>query len=199
MNQTIDFIYDFGSPNAYFAHKVLPDIAARTGAEIKYCPVLLGGVFKLTNNKPPMLAFGGVSGKMAYEMLEIRRFIRDHKLTAFKMNPHFPVNTLMLMRGAVLAQMEGRGDDYIDMGFKAMWEDGLKMDDPEVFAARLGEYGFKDYPDRITAPEVKAALGDKTAAAVSRGVFGAPSFFVGDEMFFGKDRLAALEAEILRG
>jgi len=129
-NKTVDFIYDFGSPNAYLAHKVLPAIAARTGAIFNYVPVLLGGIFKLTNNKPPMMAFGPVKGKMDYEMLEIRRFIRDHDVTAFKMNPNFPVNTLGLMRGAVLADMDGRSADYCEMGFKAMWEEGLKMDDP---------------------------------------------------------------------
>ena len=194
----IDFIYDFGSPNAYFAYKILPEIAARTGAHIKYSPILLGGVFKLTNNKPPMMAFGGVKNKLDYQMLEIRRFIRDHKLSAFQMNPNFPVNTLMLMRGAVLAGMDGRAQDYVDLGFKAMWEDGLKMDDPHIFAATLSEGGFGDYPARISSPEVKAGLMEATQSAVDKGVFGAPSFFVGDEMFFGKDRLSAVEAEVKR-
>ena len=195
---TVDFIYDFGSLNAYLAHKAMPDISARTGAVFRYMPVLLGGVFKLTNNQPPMMAFGGVKGKMDYQMLEIKRFVRDHKITAFKMNPHFPVNTLMLMRGAVVADAEGRSADYIEMGFKAIWEESLKMDDPEVFASRLAKDGFADYLEKITAPEVKAELMRATSAAVERGVFGAPSFFVGDEMYFGKDRLDGVEAEIER-
>ena len=195
---TVDFIYDFGSLNAYLAHKAMPDISARTGAVFRYMPVLLGGVFKLTNNQPPMMAFGGVKGKMDYQMLEIKRFVRDHKITAFKMNPHFPVNTLMLMRGAVVAEAEGRSADYIEMGFKAIWEESLKMDDPEVFASRLAKDGFADYLEKITAPEVKAELMRATSAAVERGVFGAPSFFVGDEMYFGKDRLDGVEAEIER-
>ena len=195
---TVDFIYDFGSLNAYLAHKAMPDISARTGAVFRYMPVLLGGVFKLTNNQPPMMAFGGVKGKMDYQMLEIKRFVRDHKITAFKMNPHFPVNTLMLMRGAVVADAEGRSADYIEMGFKAIWEESLKMDDPEVFASRLAKDGFADYLEKITAPEVKAELMRATSAAVERGVFGAPSFFVGDEMYFGKDRLGGVEAEIER-
>ena len=195
---TVDFIYDFGSLNAYLAHKAMPDISDRTGAVFRYMPVLLGGVFKLTNNQPPMMAFGGVKGKMDYQMLEIKRFVRDHKITAFKMNPHFPVNTLMLMRGAVVAEAEGRSADYIEMGFKAIWEESLKMDDPKIFASRLAKDGFADYPEKITAPEVKAELMRATSAAVERGVFGAPSFFVGDEMFFGKDRLGGVEAEIGR-
>ena len=190
---SVDFIYDFGSPNAYFAYKLLPAIAARTGVQINYYPVLLGGIFKLTNNKPPMMAFGGVKGKVEYQMLEIKRFIRDHKLTDFKMNANFPVNTLMLMRGAVLAGMDGRADDYVALGFKAMWEDGLKMDDPDLFANHLAQNGFSGYDERISRPEVKARLMDNTQKAVDRGVFGAPSFFVGDEMFFGKDRLVAVE------
>lgn len=194
----IDFIYDFGSPNAYFAYKVLPDIAAKTGAAIHYVPVLLGGIFKLTNNKPPMMAFGGVKGKMDYQMLEMRRFIRDHNLTRFKMNPNFPVNTLMLMRGAVLAEIDGRMGEYAAMGFAAMWEQGLKMDDADIFARTLSAHGFGDYAERISLPEVKEKLAENTQAAVDRGVFGAPSFFVGDELFFGKDRLRDVEAEVKR-
>jgi len=190
---SIEFIYDFGSPNAYLAYKLLPDIAVRTGAQISYTPVLLGGVFKLTHNKPPMMAFGGVKNKLDYEMLEMRRFIHDHKLTAFRMNPHFPVNTLMLMRGAVLADMEGRAQDYAALCFKAMWEDELKMDDPDVLTNHLAQNGFSGYDKRISRPDVKARLMDNTQKAVERGVFGAPSFFVGDEMFFGKDRLTAVE------
>ena len=102
------------------------------------------------------------------------------------------------MRGAVLAGMDGRADDYVALGFKAMWEDGLKMDDPQVFLQLMSDNGFEDYPERITSPDVKTGLMDATQQAVDRGVFGSPSFFVGDEMFFGKDRLAAVEAEIMR-
>ena len=99
MSKTIDFIFDFGSPNAYLAWKLLPDIAARQGAQVRLVPCLLGGIFKLTGNQAPMVAFGGIKGKMDYEMLETRRFIAAHGLTAFRFNPHFPVNTLLLMRG----------------------------------------------------------------------------------------------------
>ena len=194
----VDFIYDFGSLNAYLAHKVLTDISERTGIEFNYKPVLLGGVFKLTNNQSPMMAFSGVKGKLDYQMLEIKRFVAQHKLTDFRMNAHFPINTLMLMRGAILADMEGRSADYNEMAFKAIWEENLKMDDLQIFADRLTADGFGDFPDRISSPEVKAELMRVTQQAVDRGVFGAPSFFVGDEMFFGKDRLAAVEAEAVR-
>lgn len=195
---SVDFIYDFGSLNAYLAHKVLPDISARTGAVFNYKPILIGGLFKLTNNQPPMMAFGGVKGKLDYQMLEIKRFVKDHKLTAFKMNPHFPVNTLMLMRGAVAAAHEGRSADYIEMGFKAIWEESLKMDDPQIFADRLAQDGFEDYADKIADPEVKAELMHVTQMAADRGAFGAPTYYVGDEMYFGKDRLSQVEAEINR-
>jgi len=194
----VDFIYDFGSLNAYLAHKVLPDISARTGAAFNYKPVLLGGVFKLTNNQSPMMAFGSVKGKLDYQMLEIKRFVAQHKLTEFYMNEHFPINTLMLMRGAVVAEQEGRRADYIEMGFKAIWEESLKMDDPQVFTDRLLKDGFENYEEKMSNPEVKAELMRATQSAVDRGVFGAPTYFVGDEMFFGKDRLSAVEAEIER-
>jgi len=195
----VEFLFDFGSPNAYFSHKVIPDIEKRTGAKFEYVPVLLGGLFKLTNNQPPMVAFGGVKGKLAYEQLESQRFIRKHNLTAFKFNPNFPVNTLALMRIAVAAQAAGELMPYVDAAFQSMWEDGRKMDDPEVIRASLLESGLD--ADRLIAasqtPENKAKLMANTEAAANRGVFGSPSFFVGDELFFGKDRLRDVEEEIL--
>jgi len=195
----VEFLFDFGSPNAYFSHKVIPEIEKRTGAKFEYVPVLLGGLFKLTNNQPPMVAFGGVKGKLAYEQLESQRFIRKHNLTAFKFNPNFPVNTLALMRIAVAAQTAGELMPYVDAEFHYMWEDGRKMDDPEVIRASLLESGLD--ADRLIAasqtPENKARLMANTEAAANRGVFGSPSFFVGDELFFGKDRLRDVEEEIL--
>ena len=195
---SVDFIYDFGSLNAYLVHKVLPDISERTGIEFNYKPILLGGVFKLTNNQSPMMAFSGVKGKLDYQMLEIKRFVAQHKLTEFHMNEHFPINTLMLMRGAILAETENCSTSYNEMAFKAIWEENLKMDDPQIFADRLTADGFGFFLDRISSPDVKAELMRVTQQAVDRGVFGAPSFFVGDEMFFGKDRLLQVEAEINR-
>lgn len=194
----VEFHFDFGSPNAYLAHKVIPGIEKRTGAKFEYVPVLLGGVFKMTNNKPPMIQFGDVKNKLAYENLEMRRFIARHGVKEFQMNPFFPVNTLMLMRGAVAADGEGKLLPYVDAVFHHMWEAPKDMDDPAVIRAALAESGFD--ADRLMAlaetPEVKSRLLQNTSQSVERGVFGSPSFFVGTELFFGKDRLGDVEAEI---
>jgi 2-hydroxychromene-2-carboxylate isomerase len=197
---TIDFIFDFGSPNGYLAWKVLPGIAQRTGAAINLIPCLLGGIFKATNNASPMVAFGEVKGKLAYEGLETRRFIAKHGLTAFQPNPHFPVNTLLIMRGLVAAKRAGVADAYLDVVLAAMWEQGEKMDDPEV-VRRVLDAGGLDGEALLAAtqdPEVKAELVANTEGAVARGVFGIPTFFVGDEMFFGKERLGQVEEEAAR-
>ena len=201
VSKTVDFIFDFGSPNAYLAWKVLPAIAERQGATVNLSPCLLGGIFKATGNQAPAIAFGGVKGKMDYEMLEMRRFIEAHGLSAFRFNPHFPVNTLLLMRGMIAAQRSGAGEAYLDAMLKGMWEDGLKLDDPEVFVAAANAAGL-DGPALLAAtadPEVKAGLIANTEAAVARGTFGIPTFFVGDEMFFGKERLGQVEAELAKG
>lgn len=195
MPKTLDFIFDFGSPNAYFAYKALPPILERSEAALNLIPCLLGGIFKETNNQPPMIAFGKVKGKMAYEQLEIQRFIKKHSLTEFKFNPHFPINTIMLMRGALVAQRDGYLSNYVEAGLKAVWEDGLKMDDPQVFADAMTAAGF-DGPktlEQMQDPDIKAKLFENTAAAVERGAFGIPTFYVGKDMFFGKDRLAQVE------
>ena len=191
----IDFIFDFGSPNGYLSWKVLPQIAAKHGAQINLVPCLLGGIFKAANNRSPMEAFGEVKGKLAYENLETQRYVKKHGLGAFRMNPHFPVNTLLIMRGLIAARRIGVGDRYLETMLSAMWERGLKMDDPEVVKATLDEAGL-DGAGLLAAtqdPEVKAELVANTEAAVARGVFGIPTFFVGKEMFFGKDRLAQVE------
>jgi len=196
--KSVDFIFDFGSPNAYLAWKVLPAIAARHGATVNLLPCLLGGIFKATGNQAPAIAFNGVKGKMDYEMLEMRRFIAAHDLAAFRFNPHFPVNTLLLMRGMIAAQRMGVGKAYLDAMLKGMWEDGLKLDDPDVFMATADAAGL-DGAALLAAtadPEVKAGLMANTEAAVARGTFGIPTFFVGDEMFFGKERLGQVEAEL---
>src|SRR6185437_2009557 len=174
------------------------EIEKNTGAKFEYMPVLLGGLFKLTNNQPPMIAFGGVKGKLAYEQIESQRFIKKHNLTAFKFNPNFPVNTLALMRIAVAAQAAGELAPYVDAAFRWMWEEGRKMDDPGVIRASLLESGLD--ADRLIAasqtPGIKQQLMANTEAAANRGVFGSPSFFVGEELFFGKDRLRDVEDEI---
>jgi len=195
VSKSLELIFDFGSPNAYLTLKVLPELLERAGAELVITPCLLGGIFKATGNKAPMVQYAEAPAKLAYENLEMRRFIAKHGLARFRINPHFPVNTLAIMRGAIVAEDEGNLDDYVDAVNRAMWEDGLKMDDPEVVAAFLSANGF-DGPAllaRTQEPEIKAKLVANTEAAVARGVFGIPTFFVGDEMYFGKDRLGQVE------
>jgi 2-hydroxychromene-2-carboxylate isomerase len=196
----IDFIFDFGSPNAYLAGKALPGVAQRTGAEVRLVPALLGGIFKATNNRSPVEAFGEVKGKLAYENLETRRFVTKHGLSAFRMNPHFPVNTLLIMRGLIVAQRMGLGERYSERVLAAMWEQGEKMDDPAV-VRRVLDAGSLPGETILAAtqdPEVKAELIANTEAAVARGAFGIPTFFVGEEMFFGKDRLGQVAEEAAR-
>ncbi len=195
MSKTIDFIFDFGSPNAYLTHKLVPEIEARTGAQFNYIPCLLGGIFKATGNQAPMMAFGHIENKMNYEALEMQRFIARHKLDKYKFNPHFPVNTLMLMRGAVAADMDGYLPAYVDAMVDCMWEKELKMDDPEVLHQAYKDAGFDadKLMQQMGEADVKAKLMANTEAAVARGTFGIPTFYLGDEMFFGKDRLGQLE------
>jgi 2-hydroxychromene-2-carboxylate isomerase len=198
--KTLDFIFDFGSPNAYLSWRVLPDLLGRTGATLNLIPCLLGGLFKLTNNQPPMAAFGPVKGKLDYERRETERFVARHRLTAFRFNPHFPVNTLLISRGLVAARRMGVGDAYVETVLKAMWEDGQKMDDPAVVAQVLDAAGLdaRAILEATQDPEVKAELMANTEAAAERGAFGIPTFFVGDEMFFGKERLGQVEEELTR-
>ena len=197
---TVEFLFDFGSPNAYLAHRVIPGIIQRTGAVFDYQPVLLGGLFKLANNKAPMVAFGDIPKKMAYQRIEMDRYVRVNGLTKYRFNPHFPINTLNLMRGAVAAQALGQFEAYVEAVFCAMWEDQLQAGDPEVLAQVLTKAGLdaKALLELSQTPEIKAKLGDNTQAAYDRGAFGIPTFFVGDEIYFGKDQLLAIEAE-LRG
>ncbi|WP_374452272.1 2-hydroxychromene-2-carboxylate isomerase [Phenylobacterium sp.] len=198
MTKTVEFIFDFGSPNAYLAYTVLQDIARRTGAQVVLTPCLLGGIFKITGNQAPMTAFGGVQGKLAYEALETKRFVARHKLDRYQFNPHFPVNTLLIMRGLVAARRLGVEQTYLDTVMAAMWERGLKMDDPQVVAAALAEAGLdaKAILEATQDPDVKAELMANTEQAAARGAFGIPTFFVGDEMFFGKERLDQVEEEL---
>ena len=200
MTKRLEFIFDFGSPNAYLAYRVLPPILARTGAELVITPCLLGGLFKLTDNRPPLVAFAGVKGKVEYEKLEIKRFIAKHGLTKFRMNPHFPVNTLMLMRGLVAARLRGEEAAYLEMGLQGLWEEGLKLDDKEVLARRTAEAGLDATRllEDAQLPEVKQSLVETTDAVARRGAFGIPTFFVGEEMFFGKERLAQVEEELAK-
>jgi 2-hydroxychromene-2-carboxylate isomerase len=197
--KTLEFIFDFASPNAYLVHKVLPGLAERTGAHVEYKLCLLGGIFKATGNRAPMIQFADIKGKVAYDMVEFNRFIAKHGLNNFKMNPHFPVNTVLAMRGAVAAEMAGQIVPYIDAVLHHMWEAPKKMDDPAVFATALNESGLDGdgLAARAQDSDIKAKLFEYTEAAVSRGVFGTPTFFVGDDMFFGKERLGQVEEALL--
>jgi 2-hydroxychromene-2-carboxylate isomerase len=192
------FYFDFGSPNAYLAHKVIPGIEQRTGATFAYVPALLGGIFKATGNQSPAQAFAGIPSKLAYEAKETRRFVKKHGITEYAMNPHFPVNTLQIMRGAVAAQELGVFEAYVDAVYRTMWVQGLKMDDPAVIRQAFEDAGLP--ADRLIElmgdAAVKAKLIENTEAAVAKGVFGSPSFLVGDELFFGKDRLRDVEEEV---
>ena len=201
MSESPRFLFDFGSPNAYLCHRAIPAIERRTGTTFVYEPILLGGLFKATGNRSPIEAFAGVPNKLAFAQLEIERFVERHAIVKFRMNPHFPVNTLMLMRGAMAARQQGVFAPYVEAMFRAMWEDGRKMDDPAMVKATLDEAGLPS--DALFAaaqsPEVKQALVDATAKAVERGAFGAPTFFVEDAMYFGKDQLWQVEEALAGG
>ncbi len=196
----VEFLFDFGSPNAYLCHKVIPAIEARTDAKFEYVPILLGGLFKLANNRSPVEAFAGIPNKLVYDRLEMQRFVARHALTRFRFNPFFPVNTLKIMRGACAAQRLGCFERYVDVVFAAMWEEGKNMDDVAVIAATLTDAGLD--AQRIAAlsqdAEVKTVLLHNTQSAHDRGAFGSPSFFIGDQLWFGKDRLRDVEEEVLR-
>ena len=194
-----EFHFDFGSPNAYLAELALPAIEKRTGIKFDYVPVLLGGVYKATNNRSPAESLQGIKNKSEYQALETARFIRRHNITTFQPNPFFPVNTLMLMRGAVAAQFEHVFEQYFRAAYHHMWEQPKKMDDPEVFKNAFVSSGIDI--DRLIAraqqDDVKKKLIDNTSNAVARGEFGSPTFFVGNEMFFGKDQLRDVEESIV--
>ena len=201
MSATIEFIFDFASPNAYLAYRALQPILERNRAQLTINPCLLGGIFKATGNVAPGIAYAAVKGKLDYEMLELRRFIAKHGTNKFRLNPNFPVNTLILMRGFIAAREAGVEAAYLEMGLKGLWEEGLKLDDREILARRMDSAGLNSASLLAAAQtdRVKLKLADNTAAAVARGVFGVPTFFVGGDMFFGKDRLAQVEEAVHAG
>jgi 2-hydroxychromene-2-carboxylate isomerase len=195
----VEFQFDFGSPNAYLAEFAIPGIEKRTGAKFEYVPVLLGGIYKATNNMSPFESLRGIKNKPEYQALETQRFIRRHNITKFKTNPFFPVNTLMLMRGVVAAQFENMFEPYFRAAYHHMWVEPKKMDDLEIFRNAFISSGIDI--DRLIAraqqDDVKKKLIENTTDAVNRGAFGSPTFFVGQEMFFGKDQLRDVEESIL--
>ncbi|MFJ3051991.1 2-hydroxychromene-2-carboxylate isomerase [Pseudomonas nitroreducens] len=188
MSKSVEFYFDFGSPTSYLAYTQLPKICADTGAELVYRPVLLGGVFQATGNASPI----AVPAKGRYTLIDMTRFARRYGVP-MKMNPHFPINTLTLMRAATGIQLRQpeRFEALLACVFKGMWVDALNLGDPAVLGPLLAEAGFD--PQVLLAltaeQEVKDALKANTEAAIKRGMFGAPTFFVGNEMFFGQDRL----------
>lgn len=199
MTKTFEFLFDFGGPNSYLAHKVLPEFCAGHGAEAIYVPVLLGGLFKITNNQAPLIRYAETPAKRNYEMLEFDRFVKAHKIP-FTMNAHFPINSLHLMRGAVAARHLGCFMPYVEAVMAAMWEKGANMGDADIVRATLDEAGLDSAAILLKADdaEVKAELVANTEKAAERGAFGVPTFFVGDEIFWGKERLNQV-AEALVG
>src|SRR5207245_3465649 len=183
----VEFHFDFGSPNAYLSHVVIPEIERRTGVAFEYVPILLGGVFKLTNSRSPAESLAGIKNKPEYERLEMSRFIRRHRITRFRPNPFFPVNTLTLMRGAIAARSLAVFDRYVDEIFRHMWADPKKMDDPSVLSAALEESGLD--ADRLLELVQTRGIKDEplanTARSVERGTVGAPTFFVGADISVG--------------
>jgi 2-hydroxychromene-2-carboxylate isomerase len=195
----IEFQFDFGSPNAYLAEFALPGIERRHGVKFEYVPVLLGGIYKATGNMSPAESLRGIKNKPEYQALETQRFLRRNNITTFKPNPFFPVNTLMLMRGAVAARFENMFEAYFRAAYHHMWEAPKKMDDLEIFLSAFKSSGIDI--DRLIAraqqDDVKKKLIEDTTDAVNRGAFGSPTFFVGKEMFFGKDQLRDVEDSIV--
>jgi 2-hydroxychromene-2-carboxylate isomerase len=195
----VEFHFDFGSPNAYLSHLVIPEIEKRTGAKFEYVPVLLGGVFKATNNRSPAQSLVGIKNKPEYERIEMARFIKRHGITRFQSNPFFPVNTLMMMRGAIAARPLGVFERYVDAMYRNMWADPKKMDDPNVYRTELdgARLPTAKILELIETRPVKDELIENTNRSVERGTFGSPTFYVGNEIFFGKDRLRDVEEAIV--
>jgi 2-hydroxychromene-2-carboxylate isomerase len=195
-----EFLFDFGSPNAYLSHEAIPAIEKRTGTKFDYVPVLLGGIFKSTNNKSPAETLAGVKNKPEFMKLETERFIKRFQVQPYVPNPFFPVNTLNLMRAAIAAQFEGVFEKYVEAAFHHMWREPKKMDDPEVAVKALTSSGLDGAKllARAQEADVKSKLIANTQAAVDRGAFGSPTFFVGKEMFFGKEQLREVE-ELVSG
>jgi 2-hydroxychromene-2-carboxylate isomerase len=192
-SKTVEFLFDFGSPATYLAHKRIPEIAERTGAAFDYQPFLLGGVFKATGNASPVT----VAAKGRWMMADLARWAARHG-TPFRMNPFFPINTLTLMRAAAGLKGQPGFERFVDAVFDAIWKDGENMNDEAVVAEVLYAAGLdgKAILETANSDEAKARLRTDTERAVERGVFGAPTFFVGDEMHFGQDRLDFVEDAI---
>lgn len=192
MTKKFEFLFDVGAPNAYLVHKILPEFCAAHDADAVYQPVLLGKIFKATGNRAPMLRYSDAPAKLAYEQLEFMRFIRKHHIDAFRMNPHFPVNSQLAMR--VICAAQGCSDfaPIIDLMMRSMWEEGLDLAQPQIVEELLSENKLdgRHYVACTENDAIKARLIEQTEAAIARGVFGVPAFFAGEELFWGKERLS---------
>ncbi|TMJ55658.1 MAG: 2-hydroxychromene-2-carboxylate isomerase [Alphaproteobacteria bacterium] len=199
MRLSPQFLFDFGSPNAFLSHEAIPAIEKRIGVKFEYVPILLGGIFKATNNRSPAETLAGIKNKGEFQVIETERFIKRFRVQPYVWNPFFPVNTLSLMRAAVAAQFEGVFEKYVEAAFHNMWREPKKMDDPEVAAKALSASGLDAAKllRRSQDADVKAKLIENTQSAVERGAFGAPTFFVGNEMFFGKEQLREVEEMVV--
>ena len=199
MSSNPQFLFDFGSPNAFLSHEAIPAIENRANVKFEYVPILLGGIFKATNNKSPAETLAGIKNKREFHALETERFLKRFGVKPYVWNPFFPVNTLNLMRAAVAAQLEGVFEKYVEAAFHHMWVEPKKMDDPEVAAKALTASGLDAAKllARSQDADVKGKLIENTQSAVERGAFGSPTFFVGKEMFFGKEQLREVEEMIL--
>ncbi len=196
MTKTVEFLFDVGSPTAYLAWTQLPKICTETGATLVRIPMLLGGVFQATGNVSP----AAVPAKGSYMTADLGRFAQRYGVP-FTHNPFFPINTLVLMRAAVGVQMRSpeRFDAYLKAVFNALWVEQKNLNDPALLMTTLAAAGFEPAALQalVAEPAVKDALRANTDAAIARGVFGAPTMFVGDTMYFGQDRLDFVREALL--
>ena len=194
----VDFIFDVASPNTYFAHKLIPNFEKRTGTKFRYIPCLLGGIHKLTNNQPPFIAYADCKNKNNYQMIEIERFVKQHKLTKYKFNSHFPPVTIQVQRGAIAAQRLKIFEEYFECVISAMWENDKNISDINILHETLEQSNLDvaAIMNIATSQECKDKLIANTDDAVSRGAFGVPTFFHENQIFFGKDHLYQLEEYI---
>ena len=192
----VDFIFDFASPNAYLCHKAIIQLEKNYDIKFNYIPCLLGGIMKISNNQPPMIAFSEIPNKMKYEFeIAFNRFMQEYKIDKFKMNEHFPVNTLSLARGAIVAQKNDFFSEYVEIVLRGMWEESINLDSPQSLHQFLADNNCNAdlVIEGISRDEIKAELMANTNKAVEKGAFGIPTFFIGDEMFFGKESLRELK------
>ncbi|WP_394727321.1 2-hydroxychromene-2-carboxylate isomerase [Altererythrobacter sp. GH1-8] len=200
MNRRVELVFDFVSPNAYLIWYPLREVLKRTDAGLDVIPAFLAGMHRITGNAPPMIRDKDVKGKVEYSMLEFNRFIAKHQLDRFRMNPKFPFNSILLQRLLYAADQDGRAVQMIEVMLPQIWEKGLDVSDPDAIAEALQNGGFdaSDLMARAASEEVKQGLVESTSAVADRGAFGIPTVWVGDEMFFGKERLTQIEEELER-